>query len=188
MSNGGFERMSKLYTKVSMLVLDGKRNADDVSEVLQRILEKVSFLIYTDYQRVNYDRSVVDLLVAGKYDRKNDQITDKNFRSIETGEKKVKFGVFRFTGKIIGSGDVITRMKAEGFRPAKLKELLAFSEKNPGLQSKFYIIALGSIADLFSGRRVVEIGKDEGGHTANLVSFNEENGWHDKYCFLGVRK
>ncbi|MFA6340865.1 MAG: hypothetical protein WCX27_01320 [Candidatus Paceibacterota bacterium] len=40
MSNGNFERMSKLYTKVSMLVMDGKRNADLVSDKLQEILEE----------------------------------------------------------------------------------------------------------------------------------------------------
>ena len=44
MSNGkGFDRYSRLQTKIGMMILDGKRDGDDVADVLQVVLGKEEF-------------------------------------------------------------------------------------------------------------------------------------------------
>ncbi|MCX6717834.1 MAG: hypothetical protein NTU76_04140, partial [Candidatus Taylorbacteria bacterium] len=74
-------------------------------------LRVVSFLTATSKQVVNYDRSIADSLKAGKYGWKNDDITDANFPSTETGEREVEFGMFYFN-KNTESDANIAQMKS----------------------------------------------------------------------------
>ena len=127
-----------------------KKIVDGVVEITLRL---ISFLVATSKFVVDYDQSVADSLKEGKYDWVNDGITDANFPSDEKGKREVGFGMFHFN-KTMQSEDIIAKMKAEGFRPATMKEKLAYGKKNPEEQRKYPIVALGSVAPLDGGRCV----------------------------------
>ena len=137
---------------------------------------------------VDYGRSVQDSIAAGKYDYKNEDITEKNFPPIkdEAGKKEVQFTLYHF-GKDVDSDFAIAEMLKDGKRPATLRELLAFGEANPELQREFPIIALLSVWVSRSGGRDVPClnGCDS---ERDLVLGWCGSGW-DGYCrFLGVSK
>ncbi len=155
-----------------------------IQGVAEISIQIVSFLTSTTKQVVNYDRSIADSLMAGKYDWKNDNITDANFPSDEKGQRKVEFGVFHFN-KTTESDDNVAKMKAEGFRPATMKELLAYGEKNPKEQRKYPIIALGLVARLDGRRPVGDLRGSSGGRDADLGYDGLE--WRVCCRFLGVR-
>jgi ABC-type uncharacterized transport system YnjBCD substrate-binding protein len=155
-----------------------------LSDVVEVVMKAVSFLTSTTKQTVNYNRSITDSLTAGKYDWKNENITDANFPSKEEGEREVEFGLFHFN-KTTKSDDNVAQMKKEGFRPATMKELLVFGEKNPEEQRKYPIIALGSVAKLDGYRRVGCLYGGGSGRGVNLDYYDGE--WNDDCRFLGVR-
>jgi len=155
-----------------------------IQGVVEITLRIISYLVGTSKQVVDYDRSINDSVKAGKYDWTNDNITDANFPSKEKGKRKVEFGVFHFN-KNIESDANITQMKAEGFRPATMKETLAYGEKNPEEQRKYPIIGLGSVARLDGCRQVAYLYSDGSGRNANLNYYDSE--WYGNCRFLGVR-
>ena len=160
------------------VVLDILRGSVEV------VTKVVSYLVATSKQTVNYDRSVADSLKAGKYDWTNSDITDENFPSTEKGKREVEFGMFHFN-KTMGSEDIIAKMKLEGFRPATMKEKLAYGEKNPEEQRKHPIVALGSVAKLNGDRRVGCLLSVGSGRYADLRYF--DNGWGGGCRCLAVR-
>ncbi|MCX6717583.1 MAG: hypothetical protein NTU76_02815 [Candidatus Taylorbacteria bacterium] len=155
-----------------------------VQGAVEITLRVVSFLTATSKQVVNYDRSIADSLKAGKYGWKNDGITDANFPSTETGEREVEFGMFYFN-KNTESDANIAQMKSEGFRPATMKETLAYGEKNPEEQRKYPMIGLGSVA-LLSGYRLVAYLYGDGSWRDARLNFCV-NEWNGRCRFLGVR-
>ena len=159
---------------------DGERWYQDLTKFLrgEMVSKTISFLTATSKQVVNYDRSIADSLKAGKYDRPNIDITDANFPSTETGERKVEFGVFHFN-KDTESDANIAQMEEEGFRPATMKETLAYGEKNPEEQRKYSIIGLG-------GNRPVACLCGDGSKRDVLLRYCG-GGWHGDCRFLGVR-
>jgi hypothetical protein len=77
-------------------------------------------------------------------------------------------------------------MKKDGFRPATMKELLSYGEKNPEEQRKYPIIGLGSVAELRGSRRVgCFLDEDPSLRSASLRSFDFD--WHGRCRFLAVR-
>ncbi len=165
---------------------DGERWYQDITKFLrgEMVSKTISFLTATSKQVVNYDRSIADSFNAGKYDRRNIEITDANFPSTETGERKVEFGMFHFN-KDTRSDANIAQMKAEGFRPATMKETLAYGEKNPEEQRKYTIIGLGSVANLRGPRRVASLSGTGSRRDAYLSFYVSE--WLGGCRFLGVR-
>ncbi|MEI6420133.1 MAG: hypothetical protein WCO30_00735 [bacterium] len=165
----------------------------------EMITKTVSFLTATSKQTVNYNRSVEGLHDAGKYSWPNGDITDKNFSSghmvnpTEIGKKKVEFGLFHFRKEMEYHNEVIAKMKLEGFRPATIKELLNYGKKNPKVQCKFTIVALGSVATLNdNGYRGSEcwgyLGEHgEGNRVVGLMFDTGSGGWSKYYRFLAVR-
>jgi hypothetical protein len=173
---------------LNMLVSAADGDESILTKMLQGAVEitlrVISFLTSTLKQVVNYDRSIAESLTAGKYNWTNPSITDANFPSKEEGEREVEFGLFHFN-KTTKSDDNVAQMKKEGFRPATMKELLAFGEKNPEEQRKYPIIALGSVAELDGDRPV---GCLYGGGSGRIVRLGYyDGGWDDDCRFLGVR-
>lgn len=93
---------------------------------------------------VNYDRSVEDGVVAGKYDWTNSDTTSGHFPSNEIGTKEVSVELVHF-GRDMTTDEVLSKLDKTGLRPATLKELLALGEGHPDLQREFPIVALGSV-------------------------------------------
>ena len=133
---------------------------------------------------VNYDRSIEDSLIAGKYDNKHDNITGKNFPSSKKGKKKVDFRMFYFNKGML-SENVISKMKKVGYHPATMNELLAFGEKNPKLQRKFSIAALGSVAEINGLLCVGFLDGSDSKRDVDMYAFDLE--WFSSCRFLAVR-
>ncbi len=155
-----------------------------LSGAIEIILKAVSYLTITHKDTVNYDRSIVDSIKAGAYDWSNGKITDVNFPSSEKGTQEVEFGLFHFN-RDISSEDAKAGMKAEGFRPATMKELLAYGEKHPEEPREFPIVALGSVAAL---GRYQFFGYLRWGSSERSVDMDYYDiHWNDNCRFLVVR-
>ena len=113
--------------------------ANLVIEVPKKFGEVFTFI-------VDYSRSLKDSITAGSYNWVNDDITEEHFpaKPEEQGTKEQSFTLYHF-GKDTESDWVIAQMDKDGKRPATIRELLAFGEKNPELQRQFPIIALKSL-------------------------------------------
>lgn len=94
---------------------------------------------------VDYDKSVKDAIATGKYNQKDESVTDKNFPPAEHehGEKEQTFTVLYFSDQT-ETDSVIAQMEDDGKRPGTLREFFAFREAHPELFKEFTIIALGS--------------------------------------------
>lgn len=181
--------------KVLPLIRDllQKLNAKNGEEFLRKLklflrdelVEKViNYIVSTHRFKVNYSRSISDSVKAGNYGWKNDDITNQNFPSTESGEKEVDGAIYHFN-KTTTSPDVIAEMKRDGYRPATMKELLAFGEQNPELQRQFPIVALGSVARLDGSRHVGCLCGSGSERNLRLSYFG--NGWLGHCRFLAVR-
>lgn len=92
---------------------------------------------------VVYDLSVEDLVLLGKYDLADNQITSDHFPSTEKGKKAVEFILVGFD-RPEETDDIVYKLKYEGLRPATIKELLALGISHPRLHREMNIAALGS--------------------------------------------
>src|SRR3990167_9025791 len=90
---------------------------------------------------VNYSTSLKDLIKKGNYDYVNENITEINFPSEETGKSKIEVELLGFD-RDISSKDVLVEIAAKGLQPLTLKELLYLGIKYPDLQRKDWIVAL----------------------------------------------
>lgn len=136
-------------------------------------------------QDINYDSFVADMIKAGNYDWVRDDVTKINFPSSEIGKKEIYFGLFHFRKEML-STNIVVEMLMSGYRPATLKELLAFGKMNPAVQRRFSIIALGSTGKIDGDCFVPELFEDDGDRVLGLRYFDD--GWVSCYRFLAVRK
>ena len=77
-------------------------------------------------------------------------------------------------------------MDKAGFKPATIWDLLGLAVKEPNLQRKFPVVALGSVCVLDGERHAPYL--HEGGDGRGLVLGWFGGGWEDCYRFAGVRK
>lgn len=92
---------------------------------------------------VVYDLSVEDLVLLGKYDLADNQITSAHFPSTEKGKKAIEFILVGFD-RPEETDDIVRKLDREHMRPATLKELLALGIGHPRLQKEMNVAALGS--------------------------------------------
>jgi hypothetical protein len=136
-------------------------------------------------------RSLEEMIKAGKFDWKDDDINSINFPNPKEKELlnqviKLKAKVFDFK-KDISSEDVLKELDKEGYRPATVTELLALAEIDPDLQRQFVIFSLGSVWRRSATDYYVPYlgaGDDERG--LDLDGF--EGDWSVGCRFLAVRK
>lgn len=124
-----------------------------------------------------------DMVVDCHFDSVNEHVNEKNFPPetlvLGSGPK-----IFHFNRRI-SSEDVIAEMKKDGYRPAKLGDLLDYGAKNPEEQRKYPIVALGSAAVILAVRYVACIYGD--GSERELVLSYFVNTWDAHSRFLAVR-
>lgn len=134
---------------------------------------------------VNYDISLERAIKPGKYDWVNSDINDKNFKSKESGKKKLDIHLFGFD-RDITSKEVINILKKKGYRVATLRELLALGAAYPELQIKYYINSLGSKWRSPSGDLLVPyLGRLDSGRDLYLGWFG--NDWGSRWRFAAVQ-
>ncbi len=133
---------------------------------------------------VNYNRSVVDGVTAGKYDYVCAMITDKNFppTETETGIREIQFTLQNLNQWTL-SERALSRMAEDGKRPATLRELLAFGEAHPELHRQFHIVALGSVFAHDTNSWIPSL--DRRG-TERRLHLNNGTGWGRRCRFLAV--
>jgi hypothetical protein len=135
---------------------------------------------------VNYDLSVKDAIAAGSYDWKNDDITAKNFRSLRTGTADLEIILVKFDDAM-SFEDVFRELDKQGLRAAELPELLAFGEKYPDVQRRFWVVALGSVWQSSDGGRYVPfLVRHADGRGLYLGCFDDK--WNSNYRFAAIRK
>lgn len=133
---------------------------------------------------VDYTKSLKEMIVAGHYDRIDDDITENRSPVTGVGTQELTVELVHF-GRNMSSASVEAELNKRGLRPATLTELLAFGEKYPDLQRQIPIIALGSVARVRDRRRVPCLNVGDGRRRLGLVWYDGD--WLDRYRFLAVR-
>ncbi len=136
---------------------------------------------------VNYILSLEEMIAAGRYDWKNDDITAKHFPMKGEGIADVDIQLVHFGHMMDSSDKVIRELDKMGLRPASIEELLAFGAKYPDVQRQFPIVVLGSLWRRLDGDHSVPFLHGLGsGRRLRLGLF--ESGWRGLYRFAAVRK
>ena len=104
--------------------------------------------------KVDYSRTVEQMVADGKYDWSHPDIAAKNFRIHSQRKVELTIKLINFNRNMT-SKEVLRELDKQGLRPATLPELLAFAARYPDKQREFPIVALGSVWRSFGGRRDV---------------------------------
>jgi hypothetical protein len=134
---------------------------------------------------VDYSMTLAEMIVAGRYDWKNDDITAERFPIMGKGKKEIAVELIHFN-RNISSDDVERELDKMGLRSATIEELLAFGATFPETQRKFSIIALGSVARIDGYRYVAFLRRIDSGR--NLYLRWRDDDWSEIVRFLAVRK
>lgn len=134
---------------------------------------------------VDYGMTLEQMIAAGSYDRTNSDITAKRFPLSGTGKVAFEPKIFHFD-RDISSENAIKEMEKDGFRPAKIEELLAYDAILPDEQRKYPIVALGSVTGLGGSRYVPFLRRDVSKRRLYLSWWSDD--WRGHCRFLGVRK
>ena len=164
-------------------------NQESLRKVLREALapngKPVAFVDYPI--SINYGLSLEEMITVGRYDWKNNDITEKRFPVKGEGVVDVDIQLVHFDRVMDSSDEVIRELDKMGLRPAKIEELLAFGVKFPDIQRQFPIVALGSVWRIAGGGRYVPyLGGRGTGRYLGLYWF--EGGWGGIYRFAAVRK
>lgn len=142
------------------------------------------------YLAVDCGRTLEEMIAAGKYDWKNDDITSKNFPITGTGKDEWEFELVH-PNRDISTTDA-QKETAKGSDPAnpwmdaKIEHLLAYGEAFPETQRKFPIVALGSVAEVDGDRYVPYLREDASERDLSLRWIGRA--WNSRFRFLRVRK
>lgn len=134
---------------------------------------------------VDYSRILKHCIVAGRYEYDHPMLNIINFPpdQEEQGFKEKSFVYYGFNEESCRNW-IVSEMRNDGRRPAKLREVLAFGQAQPNLQRRFLITGLGSSCVIDSTRFFPTLAGYHGyGRSIDLRS-NEE--WPLYYEFLAV--
>lgn len=194
-----FGKMFEVVKTLVNAVLDMGGNDEDILRILKdkKLAPKFAEMLLAERRitipdgcevlSVDYALKLIDAITAAAFDWKNDDIVEKNFpnQAHETGEQNLQVKLYHF-GKDMSSEDVVSAMDKDGFRPATLRELLAYAVKNPDEQRKYPIVGLGSVWSHGDRRGVPYL--DLGGYERGLGLPWWSSRWFGRSRFLAVRK
>jgi hypothetical protein len=194
-----FGKMFEVVKTLVNAVLDMGGNDEDILRILKdkKLAQKFAEMLLAERGisvpdgceiiSVDYALKLIDAITAAAFDWKNDDIVEKNFpnQAHETGEQNLTVKLYHF-GKDMSSEDVVSAMDKDGFRPATLRELLAYAVKNPDEQRKYPIVGLGSVWGHGGHRSVPYLDLGGGGRELGLGWWSD--GWYGRCRFLAVRK
>ncbi len=177
------------YEQIHELVKDGEAQ-DALVEKIAGVLVEVMQLAKDAFRvTVDYSTTLEQMIAAGRYDWKNQDINQKNFPipPSKCGKKEEVAIELKHFNRTMESEEVLRELDKDGFRPANVFELQAFAERYPEKQREFPIVALGSVWRGWRGRRCVaclyggSVGRD-----LRLDYF--DSGWGSDCRFAAVRK
>ncbi len=99
-------------------------------------------------------RTIRQLLKSGSYDWQNADVSDKHFPQRRMGSRKIVMKLVDFK-RVIGTDNVLNKLKKLGLRPANPAELLTLGAAHPWLQHRYPVIALGQKWPLPNGDELV---------------------------------
>lgn len=134
---------------------------------------------------VDYDQTLEQMIVAGRYDWKNDDITAKRFPIEGKGTVEFEAVLFHFD-KDISSETAKKQIEEAGYEVGKIEHILSFGANYPEEQRKFPIVGLGSVGEVYGDRDVPYLRGFDSGRYLNLGWWGL--GWNAGFRFLGVRK
>lgn len=155
--------VASIFTMLVKKVREAGGTDEDIHRLAtpegENLLAKIADLIVGNVRQtfrvlVDYSKSLAEMIQAGHYDWKNDDITQDHFPIKGSGQQEVEVVLFHF-GRNISSDDAIAEMKKAGYRPAKIEELLALGASQPELQKQYPIVGLGSVWQIPYGDRSV---------------------------------
>jgi hypothetical protein len=140
---------------------------------------------------VDYAMTFEQMVAAGQYDWKNDDIIAKQFPVTGEGRLECEARLFNFehpTSSEDAEKAIRLTAPAGEWEPGKLEHLLAFGAKYPEEQRKIPIVCLGSVSTnkVFGKRQVAYLYRRIIGRSLHLDWY--ANIWHPFYRFLGIRK
>jgi hypothetical protein len=163
-------------------VLEGRAQITPVNgEVLSTAISPEGILMLS----VDYSQTLEQMIAAGRYDWKNDDLTAKRFPIKGEGTEEVEAKLFHF-GRSISSEDAKRLIEEAGWEVAKTEHLLAFGVKHPDEQRKFPIIALGSVGEVGGDRGVPCLDGSGSERSLGLRWWGYD--WNSDCRFLAVRK
>lgn len=117
--------------------------------LIPKIAELIMQKVHNTYKiTVDYNMSLAEMIKAGNYDWRNNDINDINF---PTPPKYLRLGKVNVNIKLVCYGRDMTRNKvlvdldSHGKRPGILPELLALGARFPFLQLEYPIVQIGSV-------------------------------------------
>ena len=174
------------------VALGWTKNGKVLTRVLRETLVPSSTPITatTYHLTVNYERSVEDMVRAGRYNHINSDITSKHFPTKRKGVAEVEVELIHFNwGVCVWTDETLRELDRMGYRPAELHELLAFGEKYPEIQLKFPVAAIGSVWRGGSGGYYApHLWKNDLDLERALIISLIEDGWSKNCRFAAARK
>jgi hypothetical protein len=183
-------------------VFDSDANLSDREAVRQALklgaLLPESIILVVDYGTEKKLRTLEEMIVAGRYDWKNNDITAKRFQITGVGQLEFEGKLFRFN-RDISSDNAERLIKADDpvnpWNLGKIEHLLSFGEKFPEEQRKYPIVGLGSVAEVRGCRRVPYLRRLDSKRDLHRLDSKRDLGlgWRDDDWgalsrFLAVRK
>ena len=146
--------------------------------------------LLTEYSvSIDYTMSLKEMIKAGNYNWKNDDITDAHFPITGEGTADVKLRLICLA-RTATTKEVEEHLTAMDLRSATLAELLAFGATYPDKQREFPIVALGSSwVGPGSNRGVPCLDRGSDGRRGLGLDWDAPGDeWGDYYGFLAVSK
>ncbi len=140
---------------------------------------------------LDFSMTLEQMVAAGKYDWKNDDIIAQQFSVAGEGQIEYEAKLFNFE-RSVSSEDaekgIRDAVPAGRWEPGKIEHLLAFGAAYPEEQRQNPIVCLGSVSNgkVFGQRQVPYLYRRVIGRSLHLDWYG--NSWHPLYRFLGVRK
>ena len=158
----------------------------DGETILGKVAEIIVGKVHQAFKVVvDYTKTLKEMVLVGKYDWVNENITQDHFPIQGSGKQEVQVALFHF-GKIMASDQIIAEMEKQGYRSTRIEELLALGASQLELQRQFPIVALGSVWRGPYGDRGVPV-LDRGDARRRLGLHWLEHEWHESYRFAAVR-
>ncbi|MDD5340966.1 MAG: hypothetical protein PHC97_00850 [Patescibacteria group bacterium] len=186
----------EIWKKIVNAVQDIGGTDDDLRGILTEdgLAQKLADVLMSSLQitgpfetKINYNRSLVELIEAGKYDGVDPEINDQNFPVVGNGEHEVKLFCVHFK-KSCTTEEVLAYLVQHALQPAKIEHLLAVGETH-GQAKRLLpkLIALGTSWIDSEGSRFF-VGLQTLHEVCNLRLALNFSAWRKDCYFLAVRE
>jgi hypothetical protein len=136
---------------------------------------------------IDRSKSFDELIADGKFDWKNNDITEEHFPIEKQGESSVEAILVCFA-EALTDEEVNEKMEKEGLRRADTIETLSFAAQHPEVQIKYAIVSGAFWARHDGHRYFLCLGGDRDGFCLHLDWFYRGDRWLSQFRFLAVRK